>query len=274
MRTPERLRAHYEIEKDLAARLRQAPRAERRRLYAALYDELFRRVPDHPQLQGKTAPQLRGLEVAWQLGLLSRFLKPETRFLELGPGDCAVTLAVAARVQSAWGVDVSDEITRRDRISVPANFRLVLSDGISVPVPPASIDVAYSNQLIEHLHPDDAAEQVKGVFDALAPGGVYLCITPNRLTGPHDVSETFDSVATGLHLREYTTSELSTLLRRAGFAATRAMVGPFRHAAHVPIATVAAIEALIGLLPHRARRSLGETPPVRSVLGVRVLAWK
>ena len=49
-RTPERVRAHYEIEKGLAARLRLANREDRKRLYGELYDELYRSVPDHPQL--------------------------------------------------------------------------------------------------------------------------------------------------------------------------------------------------------------------------------
>ncbi len=272
MRTLERLQAHYEIEKDLASRLRQAPSAERRRLYAAVYDELFRRVPDHPQLQAKTAPAARQLDVAWQLGLFARFLTPETRFLEIGAGDCALTLAVAPRVRTAWAVDVSDEITRHE--TLPANVHLVLSDGVTVPVAAGSVDFAYSNQLIEHLHPDDAAEQVRGVFNALAPGGRYLCITPSRLTGPHDVSETFDRVATGLHLREYTTAELAALLRRAGFASTQAVVGPVRHSRYAPVAPVAALETLFAFLPHAARRALGKTLPFRIVLGVRVLARK
>ncbi len=52
-RTLERIRAHYEIEKELASRLRNAGREERKYLYAALYDELFQRVPDHSLLTNK-----------------------------------------------------------------------------------------------------------------------------------------------------------------------------------------------------------------------------
>ena len=35
------------------------------------------------------------------------------------------------------------------------------------------------------------------LYRALKPGAVYVCITPNRLSGPHDISLYFDSVATG-----------------------------------------------------------------------------
>jgi predicted SAM-dependent methyltransferase len=37
-----------------------------------------------------------------------------------------------------------------------------------------SVDLAYSNQLMEHLHPDDASEQLANVYRALKPGGVTV----------------------------------------------------------------------------------------------------
>ena len=49
-RTQEQLRQHFEIERELAAKLKNASAAERKSLYNEVYDELFRRVPDHPQL--------------------------------------------------------------------------------------------------------------------------------------------------------------------------------------------------------------------------------
>jgi hypothetical protein len=42
MLTPDQRRAHYEIERELASRLRSAAKEERRTLYSSLYDELFR----------------------------------------------------------------------------------------------------------------------------------------------------------------------------------------------------------------------------------------
>jgi hypothetical protein len=75
--------------------------------------------------------------------------------------------------------------------------------------------------LMEHLHPDDAMEQLRSIADALRPGGRYICITPNRLTGPHDISAGFDDEARGFHLREYTYRELACAFRRAGFRRVR-----------------------------------------------------
>ena len=153
-RTPEQLKEHYIIEKELASRLRSASREERRHLYTALYDELFRRVPHHPQLTQKADPQTQAEAVSAQLALLSRFLKPDSTFLEVGPGDCRLAFEVAKRVRKVIAVDVSEEITRTSER--PDNFELIISDGSSIPVPVESVDVAYSNQLMEHLHPDDA----------------------------------------------------------------------------------------------------------------------
>jgi len=214
-RTIEQIREHYEVEKELAERLRNARRGERRRLYSKLYDELYERIPHHPQLMRKDNRESRKRAVAAQVKILSRFLTPETTFLELGPGDCMLSFEVAKRVQKVYAIDVSDEITKSFEQS--PNFELILSDGSSIDVPSGSVDVAYSNQLMEHLHPEDAVDQVRGVYNALIPGGIYICITPHRFSGPHDISRYFDDVATGFHLKEYTHRELYDLLKKVGF---------------------------------------------------------
>ena len=43
--TPEQLKEHYMIEKELAKKLKNSSKKERRYLYSSLYDELFRKVP-------------------------------------------------------------------------------------------------------------------------------------------------------------------------------------------------------------------------------------
>ena len=94
----------------------------------------------------------------------------------------------------------------------------MLSDGCTVPVPADSVTLAYSFQVMEHIHPDDALEQLRNLFTAIAPGGSYMCVTPSRLNGPHDVSKFFDPVARGFHLKEYTNAELARLFRAVGFS--------------------------------------------------------
>src|ERR1700687_3417838 len=115
MRSRERVRDHYLIERELAARLRTATREERRRLYTAVYDELFQRVPDHPQLALKREDQSRRGEVRDRLKLLSKHFRPETTFLEIGPGDCALAIEAARRVRKVFAVDVSREIAEGNK---------------------------------------------------------------------------------------------------------------------------------------------------------------
>ena len=231
-RSHERILEHYRIEKELADRLRSASQDERQRLYTAVYDELFQRVPDHPQLTMKMDERARRVEVRQRLNLVRPYLKPETIYLEVGPGDCAFALAVARRVRKVYAIDVSKEIL--GGVMQHGNFELAMSDGCSVPVPEASVDLAYSDQLMEHLHPDDAKTQLENIYQALKPGGTYLCITPNRLSGPHDVSRYFDEVATGFYLREYTVKELTELFRSAGFRKFKILIGGA--GVHLPLA--------------------------------------
>ena len=185
-RTFEQIREHYEVEKELAAKLRSASKEERRALYTAVYDELMERVPHHPRLLAKQSARESAKRVESDLGLLRPFLTGESVFLEIGPGDCAVARAVAQIAKHVYAVDVSSATA--SEFASPENMELVISDGTSIPAPSGAVDVAYSNQLMEHLHPDDAVEQLANVYDALKPGGVYLCITPNRVSGPHDIS--------------------------------------------------------------------------------------
>ncbi|HEY7480356.1 MAG TPA: methyltransferase domain-containing protein [Gemmatimonadales bacterium] len=270
-RSPALVREHYEIERELADRLRSATREERRSLYGVVYDELYQRVPHHPQLRRKSSAELTRRSLGPQLRILRRYLRPDTTVLEIGPGDCSLSMALAERVRQVYGLDVSEKITQR--ASLPSNFKLILSDGTSVPLPPDSVDVAYSNQLMEHLHPDDALEQLEGIYRALRPGGVYICITPNRLDGPHDVSQYFDSVATGFHLKEYTVGELSRLFRQVGFRKVHALIGGRGVCLPAPVGPVSVAEAMLQALPPRPRRALGRTAG-RAFLGIRLLGTK
>jgi SAM-dependent methyltransferase len=264
-RTRERLRAHYELERGLAERLRTAPVESRRRVYRDVYNELFRSLPDHPQLTRKADPESHASSLAAQVRLLGRYVRTGSTFLELGAGDCRLSNALAHRAAKVLAIDVSEEITRSE--GRPENVLVLLTDGVEIPVPRRSVDTAYSNQLMEHLHPDDAREQLANVFEALAPGGAYVCATPNRLSGPHDISEYFDEVATGFHLREYTTGELRQLLLKAGFGDVKALVRLKQVVFELPTAPLIVAERLLGRLPHRARRAILRRTPLGKLFG-------
>ena len=132
--------------------------------------------------------------------------------------------------------------------------------------------MAFSNQLMEHLHPDDALEQLTQIIAALAPGGRYLCVTPNRLNGPHDVSRGFDTTATGLHLHEYTVRELAGIMKKAGFRRVQA----YFTSGHLCISTAPAIalEGALACLPRSLQWTLASTRPLSKALGIKLIATK
>ena len=269
-------RHHYEVERRLADRLRRASRPDRLRLYADVYETLFREVPEHPQLAGKRGSAERLQLVQVRLNLLGRLLTPESTFLEVGAGDCKLSIAVASRVANVVAVDVSETIAATQ--DQPENFRLAISDGVNIPVPEGSIDVAFSDQLIEHLHPEDAREHLENVYRSLSAGGCYLCITPNRLCGPADVSKYFSNTAEGLHLKEYTFRELGRLFRRAGFPRVRARTsigGLFPDALLIPILPLAALETLLEALPWRlGYRMARSSRALQSLLRVILVGYR
>lgn len=236
-------------------------------MYAAVYDELFRRVDAHPQLHQSAAPT-----AAVELSLIARYLEPDTAFVEIGAGDCRLALAVAERVGHVYAIEVSAEITAG--VPQKENLDLIVTDGLSLPLPSAVAALAFSNQVFEHLHPDDARLHLQEVHRVLAPGGRYVCVTPNRLTGPHDISAYFDEVATGFHLREYTAAELADLMRSAGFARAEAWASRRGLQLRLPWLLIRAVEGLVGRLPQRARRRLGTTLPFRVALGCHVIGVK
>ncbi len=250
-RPAEQIREQYDLEKRLAAGLRTSTKSERGRLYAEAYDRLYGSLPHHPKVVQKRTSDEDAPVVERQLRWLRRWVRPEHTFLEVGAGDCLVTFAVARLVERAIAIEVSHTIA--GTATTPPNFELIISDGVSIPVPPGSVDVVYSQQLMEHLHPDDAREQLENIFRALVPGGLYICVTPNRTMGPHDISRFFDDEATGFHLKEYTIGELARLFREVGFRKVSLGVATSGNARSVPVAPFALLENALFTLPRNLR---------------------
>lgn len=258
-RTFEQLKKTYEAEKELNRKLMNATQAERLKLYTSAYDAYFEKIPDHPMILRKANPKAIAWVVEQRMQLLNHFLNTDITFLEIGPGDCSLSLEVAKYVKKVYAADVSTQITAG--LEIPENFELIISDGVSIPVPENSVDVVYSHQLMEHLHPDDAFQQLQNVYHALAPGGIYICITPNRLSGPHDTSAYFDEIATGWHLKEYTVFELYELFRTAGFSKidyykSRGVVHSALPLNRASAIVINSIESFLNKLPFSLRRKL------------------
>jgi SAM-dependent methyltransferase len=272
-RSLERLRFHYTVERQLADRLRDAVDAKaRQRISATMYDELFRLVPDHPRLTEKGAStELRERDVDWNMAQLKPYLRRGCTFLEVGAGDCALATRVARSAAKVFAVDIS---ARARKAYLPRNVRFVKTSGTDIGVPIETVDVAFSDQLMEHLHPDDAIEQLRNIRRVLKPGGVYVCVTPNRLYGPSDVSGYFEDVACGFHLREYSVREIREIFREAGFPRMHVFIGARGFFLRCPAFLVESIETTLEWLPKRMRRAVAKLPLLRALLGVRVAGIK
>jgi SAM-dependent methyltransferase len=261
--------AHYLLERKLSDRLRCASRDARSRVYTEVYGELFDALPDHPQRCAGCEGHAR---IGAQLRRIAGKLQPDFAFLEIGCGDAALGFAVARRVRTAYGLDVTDALI--DFAAAPPNFRFLRTGGIEISLPPHEVDLAYSNQLMEHLHPDDAAEQLAEVYRVLKPGARYICITPSRVTGPHDVSCYFDYEATCLHLREYDYGALRALFRGAGFRNFSCAASIRGREIRLPYCAIRSAECGLLLLPPQVRARVTSSGPAQAILGLTAVAEK
>ena len=271
-RTIDQLRKAYEIEKELSAKLRDADKEQRMKAYNAAYDAWNARVFRDQYLSPGKDITGHGRALRHQKKMLKRFLRPDVSFLEIGPGDCSLLVEVARLVKEVYAVDVAQR--PEDSYILPTTGKFIITDGCSIPLPPESIDLAYSNQVLEHLHPEDAVEQLRNIYDVLMPGGIYLCVTPNRLSGPHDISRYFDEVASGFHIKEYTVTELVKIFTKTGFSRCRLLIGAKGYYLTWPTNPIRWVEWLLGNLPHVLRRRIALLPPIRLLLGVKLVAIK
>lgn len=253
-RTLERLRHHYEVERELGDRLRRASRDERRALYATLYDELFARVPDHPRLTCQETPAEIAAAVQRRMRLLAPLLPGTECFLEFAPGDCRLALEVCRHVPRVIAADISDQI--RGDVARPPNFEQVIYDGYDLPLADGTADLAFSYQFIEHLHPEDTELHLRTAYRVLRPGGRYVLSTPHRYSGPHDVSVYFSTEPRGFHLKEWTYGELRRALLGVGFRACAFYSRGRPRPGGLATRAILGVEAVLGVLPHRWRRRL------------------
>jgi SAM-dependent methyltransferase len=215
-RTFEQLRKHYEVERPIAAKLKKADREERKRIFPMMYNELFTKVPDHPRNRARKSVDEIQASNRQKLQLVKERLNDSTVFVEFGPGDCRFAFEVCKHVKKVYAVDISDQ--RAEKLQVPENFELIIYDGYNLDIESDSVDVAFSDQLIEHLHPEDVEDHFQLVKRILGDDGLYILRTPHAFFGPHDISKYFSDEPEGLHLKEWTYSEIGKILKRLNFS--------------------------------------------------------
>lgn len=86
-----------------------------------------------------------------------------------------------------------------------------------------SFDVALSDNVLEHLVPEDAEKHLENIFRNLNSKGTLIIIMPNKLFGPWDVTRIKDFsqsgklAAEGGHVNESTHTDMVQQLKKVGF---------------------------------------------------------
>jgi len=212
------VRAHYYTERRLARSIRESTRENRTRVAEEAYRSYYR------ECWWLTAWQVPASVDPREFSHFPKLLRPYgRRVYEVGSGSGALAAFLCRNGFDCVATDIGSAPRGEAKTGGLVWHN---TDGIHLTryEPAASYDVVISTQLVEHLHPDDIGEHCAEAARLLKPGGAYLIVTPNRLSGPADVAELFDmEVSDCFHLREYTHGELAAILRRSGFARVRAV---------------------------------------------------
>lgn len=216
-RTLEQIKNHYLIERSIADKLKSSDRQQRTYIYRTMYKELFSKVPDHPRLTRRNSTKETAKKIRHKYSLVRGSFDRSSIFVEFAPGDCRFAVKVAETAKTVYGVDISDQRDPEDKM--PANFKLLIYDGYKLDdIENGSVDMVFSDQLIEHLHPEDTKTHFQLVYGILKTGGKYIFRAPHALSGPHDISRYFSDTPEGFHLKEWTYGEITGMLEDINYS--------------------------------------------------------
>ena len=105
----------------------------------------------------------RRRSVARRLAFLRHRVRLESVVMEVGCGDCTLARKLAGDVERVYALEVSEDLM--GRLGGPPNLVRVVYDGVRIPVPEASVDLAFSARLV--------LSQLNGICRALKDGGVF-----------------------------------------------------------------------------------------------------
>lgn len=266
---------HYNFEIAFAAAIKKAKKGSPER--AALVSEAYTILPmlllemrkrqNVSQLDSLGAPSnIKKIMSSW-------FSDGQLKILDVGCGTGYNVINLVQGGFDAYGVDVSQSMIQkgieaaRAVQKIDVSGRLISANFVDW-IPPEELglfDIIWTNDVIEHLPEDEAPDFLLKTFTLLRPGGSLVLITPNRLVGPGDASgirQPIGSKSQGLHLREYSLNELTTLLSEAGYTEFASPIGSLFGLNQNPQPTwtywkvKTFIEPFFNLIPGKIRRYL------------------
>lgn len=187
----------------------------------ALYDEFYSNLL---QFYGRTAKEDGSLEgrIATkdpQVTLFEKELKGKS-IIDFGCGEGYFLMNIQKKIpyKKLTGVDVfiPESLKKHPHIQF-------ITSGIINFASREKFELAFSDNVIEHLSPLDLMDHLRSVYESLVPGGKFILVMPNRLFGPMDVTRILDNSSSGRiqaqggHLNESTYHEMVSALTKIGF---------------------------------------------------------
>lgn len=213
--TEEMILSHWDLEQRLTKRLLESNTQDRWQVFEECYSALYSEL-DWLNEAISEDESLKTLYSDWQCFIGP----PPKRVYEVGSGKGSLIGYLAGAGYVCKGSEITRERGQKWAVSHP-NLEWGVTDGIHLDTfePSNSYDAVISDQVIEHLHPDDLVNHFQGARAILKPAGKYALSTPHRVYGPMDVSRVFGYDAPrGMHLKEYTFREVVKAARQAGFS--------------------------------------------------------
>lgn len=220
--TEEMILKHWELEKLLTQRLLKTTSENRWEIFEQCYNMLYKELSWLNKYVDTARNNTSKNYETW-VHLIG---KPPKKIYEIGSGKGELISYLANCGYECRATEITRE---RGEKFIPdtSNLTWDISDGVHLDKFTSKdyYDVVISNQVIEHLHPDDVSDHFKNVYRILTNNGRYIFSTPHCYLGPADVSRVFKyEKPICMHLKEYTYKEIKELLDCAGFQNVRAVL--------------------------------------------------
>lgn len=204
----------FEVEQYYHNRLlKEKDFGQRQLLYTEFYSRLLLIYGRHEDASPVVNPKDKTVQ------LFSRELKNQS-IIDFGCGQGYMLQSIARQLNTKYlsGVDV---LIPQE---LKSHKKIVFQEGNVITYKPTQkFDVAISDNVLEHLVPEDASLHLKSMYEALNDHGKLILIMPNKLFGPADITRIKDFSHSGKlppeggHVNESTYTDMIEALKAAGF---------------------------------------------------------
>lgn len=210
------VRQHVELEGVLTDRLIASPAAERASMFEEAYTELYSKLP------WLASTGFSGGLEPWLM-----LMRPGAKVYEVGSGNGALARLLAKNGFNVTATEITEKRGHGETAAEPEGMHWQLTDGVHLDKfeEPESYDYVISNQVAEHLHPEDILTHFRTARLLLKPEGSYIARTPHRRHGPQDLTRVFKlKNPVFMHLHEFTYREFDSICTECGYSRVRAIV--------------------------------------------------